>query len=199
MLPLTTTGSLSPLYAAYSRLDLQFESAGSTRASALHFRRRALGQSAAAQLDGADYVNNDSVQQVMIEPSHVWLEVQSGAGAHSGCYDLFAFDPVSQSVFAANFALQFIARRRPTADVNGDGQPDVVLDQTDYYVFCYACGVTRPQYSVLAWDGAQLREVSCVHVVRRPRPPKCNSSTMKPCGWRAPGCGMTRKRKSIRP
>jgi tetratricopeptide (TPR) repeat protein len=43
-------------------------------------------------------------------------------------------------------------------DLNGDGVPEVVLDQSDYYVFCYACGVVEVNYQVLRWDGTQMVE-----------------------------------------
>jgi hypothetical protein len=100
------------------------------------------------------------VQQVSIEPGYIWLEVQSGAGAHSGVYDLFAFDPIDRSIAQHITSFSSAPGAGYTADVNGDGQLDVVLDATDYYVFCYACGVTKPRYRVLAWDGKQLSEVT---------------------------------------
>ncbi len=159
VLPLTTTTSLSPLYAAYgSPLSLSPEA---RPVLALYtFATGRWEEVKQISLNNIDYLNNDSVQQVMIEPSHIWLEVQSGAGAHSGCYDLIAFDPASRSVSQQISHCNSSPGAGHIADVNGDGQPDVVLDQTDYYVFCYACGVTRPQYRVLAWDGTQLSEVA---------------------------------------
>jgi hypothetical protein len=161
VLPLTTAGSLSPLYAAYSTGSI-FSLGGEVR-HVLALYTFAAGHWDEVQkitIDNADYVDSGSVKQVPIEPGHIWLEVQSGAGAHSGCYDLIAFEPVSRSVSQQISHCNSSSGAGYTADVNGDGQLDVILDGTDYYVFCYACGVTRPQVSVLAWDGAQLSEVT---------------------------------------
>lgn len=161
VLPLTITGTLNPLYAAYSTGSILNLLPDGRHVLALYtFANGRWDQVQQISLETSDYVDAASVQQVPIEPSHIWLEVQSGAGAHSGCYDLFAFDPISRSVSQHIASCSSSSGAGYTADVNGDGQLDVVLDGTDYYVFCYACGVTRPQYSVLAWDGKQLSEVT---------------------------------------
>jgi tetratricopeptide (TPR) repeat protein len=44
-------------------------------------------------------------------------------------------------------------------ELNGDGLLEVVLDATDPYVFCYACGVRLANFTVLRWDGSQMVEV----------------------------------------
>jgi hypothetical protein len=161
VLPLTSTGTLSPLYAAYSTGSILNLLPDGRHVLALYsFANGRWDENQKVQLETSDYVDAASVQQVPIEPSHLWLEVQSGAGAHSGCYDLIAFDPISRSVSQKISSCSSSPGAGYTADVNGDGQLDVVLDGTDYYVFCYACGVTKPQYSVLAWDGKQLSEVT---------------------------------------
>ena len=159
VLPLTTTGKLSPLYAVYGTVY----NINPDKRPIVTLYQFTAGQWDAVQqvsLDNTDYLDNNAVQQVMLEPDHIWLEVQSGAGAHSGCYDLIAFDPINRSVSQKISSCSSSPGAGYTADVNGDGQLDVVLDATDYYVFCYACGVTKPQYSVLAWDGQQLKEVT---------------------------------------
>ncbi len=160
VLPLTTTGTLKPLYAAYTTGSILDPASEARHLLALYvFAGGRWNDVQTIKLDDANYVDSGGVQQILIEPSHVWLEVQSGAGAHSGCYDLFAFDPVNRSVSQQISSCSSSPGAGYTADVNGDGQLDVVLDATEHYVFCYACGVTRPQYSVLAWDGKQLSEV----------------------------------------
>ncbi len=161
VLPLTTTGTLSPLYAAYSTGSIMNLLPDGRHVLALYtFTNNQWNEIQQVKLENSDYVDETGVQQVMLEPSHVWLEVQSGAGAHSGCYDLIAFDPISRSVSQHIASCNSSPGAGRTADVDGDGQLDVILDATDYYVFCYACGVTRPQFSVLAWDGKQLSEVT---------------------------------------
>ena len=159
VLPLTTTGKLAPLYAVYGS-TFNINPDKRPVVTLYHFNAGHWDDVQQVNLDNTDYLDNNAVQQVMIEPSHIWLEVQSGAGAHSGCYDLIAFDPINQSISQHIASCSSSPGAGYTADVNGDGQLDVVLDATDYYVFCYACGVTKPQYSVLTWDGKQLSEVT---------------------------------------
>lgn len=105
----------------------------------------------------AEYVGKGSLTQVQVEPSQVWLELQSGAGAHSGCYDLFRFDGEALHPAVSGFSSSPGAGW--TADLNGDGNLEVILNQTENYVFCYACSVRLPQYQVLTWDGQDLVEV----------------------------------------
>jgi hypothetical protein len=42
-------------------------------------------------------------------------------------------------------------------DVDGDGVLDAVLDQSDAYVFCYACGVRKVHFGVFYWDSVNQR------------------------------------------
>jgi hypothetical protein len=106
------------------------------------------------ELECPDYLDKTSVQQVTIDPSRVWLEVQGGIGAHSGCYDLLSFDGQTLRSELTNTSSSPGAGQ--VKDVNGDGKPDVLLDASDPYVFCYACGVRYVQYQVLRWNGSQL-------------------------------------------
>jgi photosystem II stability/assembly factor-like uncharacterized protein len=104
----------------------------------------------------AEYVGSESLVQVEVEPSRTWLELQSGAGAHSGCYDLFSFDGVALRLEGSNW------HSSPKAgwleDLDGDGRPEVILNLTEDYVFCYACGLRYPRFRVLHWDGDRLVE-----------------------------------------
>ncbi|MBI5563724.1 MAG: hypothetical protein HY870_02440 [Chloroflexi bacterium] len=109
-------------------------------------------------LTNADYVDPGSVRQVLIEPTHIWLSVDSGVGAHGGCFDLFAVDPSGRSQIEAAANCSDHPGAGEVRDLNGDGQLDVILDHTNSYVFCYACGVRLPAFSVLRWDGTQLIE-----------------------------------------
>lgn len=114
-------------------------------------------QLASIQLPCPDYLGEGSVTQVSVEPTKTWLQVNGGAGAHGGCFDLLSFDGAALRSEAHS------QNSSPAAgwvqDANGDGVGDVVLDLTDPYVFCYACGMRFPRYRVLAWDGAKLAEV----------------------------------------
>ena len=102
-----------------------------------------------------DYVGDGGLAQVQIEPSHTWLALEGGAGAHSGVFELLDFDGQTLHVQVNGFSSS--PGVGTIQDVNGDGVPDVVLDATDYYVFCYACGVARTGFQVFAWDQANGR------------------------------------------
>lgn len=104
----------------------------------------------------SDYISTDSVRQVLIEPTHIWIAVDSGAGAHSGCFNLYEVDPVARTVNEAVSNCSDHPGAGEVRDLNGDGQLDVLLDHTNSYVFCYACGVRLPAFSVLRWEGTQL-------------------------------------------
>jgi hypothetical protein len=43
------------------------------------------------------------------------------------------------------------------ADLNGDGVQEVILNATDPYVFCYACGVRKIGFQVFTWDSPDER------------------------------------------
>jgi hypothetical protein len=106
----------------------------------------------------AGYIAPEGVRQVPLEPTHIWIAVDSGVGAHGGCFDLYAIDPAdwSQTDAAANCGDSPGAG--DVRDVNGDGQLDVILNHTNSYVFCYACGVRYFSFTVMRWDGAKLVE-----------------------------------------
>jgi hypothetical protein len=121
-----------------------------------------------SRIDLAYHENMMGVSQVMLpagNASAVWLEATSVVGAHGGCYTLLYFDGQ-----ALNQALENCNSTPPAGrseDINGDGLPEIVLDHTDYYVFCYACSVYRTEEIVWSWDGGHLVEM---RLARLPRP-----------------------------
>jgi hypothetical protein len=109
------------------------------------------------ELTNDHYLDPTGLAQVDIEPKNIWLEAQGGAGAHSGCYDLLRFD--GSKLHSEISSCSSSPGNGRIEDVDGDGTPDVVLDATDYYVFCYACGVREINFRVMRWDGAQMSEI----------------------------------------
>ncbi len=107
---------------------------------------------------GPDYVAQDGVKQASIDPRRVWLQVNGGVGAHSGTFQVLSFDGQSlrQEVGGASSS----PGAGYLADLNSDGQQDVVLNATERYIFCYACGVSAPYFQVYTWDGRQMRQVA---------------------------------------
>lgn len=105
-----------------------------------------------------DYVGEASVSQVEVEPTQLWIEVQGGAGAHSGVYNLFSFDGTQLTEQVSGFSVSPGAGE--VRDLNRDGIGEVLLNVTDAYVFCYACGVRYVHYEVNRWNGAQMEPVA---------------------------------------
>ena len=102
-----------------------------------------------------DYIDEQGFRQVKVSADKVWLEVQSGVGAHGGCYQLLSF---------ANNTLKpevSSCHSSPGAgflqDIDGDGIPEVLLDTTENYIFCYACGVRRFDLIAYQWDGSTFK------------------------------------------
>ena len=103
-----------------------------------------------------DYVGGEYVVGIElipnIDPQKSFFVVHGGVGAHSSFGTVFSFDGKNLKVEvqggsdAGGGAVSI-------ADVNNDGVSDVVTDATDYYVFCYACGVRIWNHTIYAWDG----------------------------------------------
>lgn len=89
--------------------------------------------------------------------NNAFFAVSGGLGAHSSFAKIFSFDGTTLKVEletgsdAGGGALQLV-------DANKDGQVDVIGDNTDYYVFCYACGVRIHGEIIYAWDGTTFVE-----------------------------------------
>ena len=158
LMPLHRGDKGPPLWAVYS-VGMGFYDLEAGHFVAIYAHKEGIWQEIGRVVltDCAEYVGDGSLWQVFLEPSHIWLEMHSGVGAHGGCYDLLSFDGVALHHELAH------ANANPTAggvdDLDGDGTQEVILDLTDYYVFCYACGVYLPRFQVLRWEGGQLVEV----------------------------------------
>lgn len=105
-------------------------------------------------LECPDYVDAAGVAQVEISPDIVWLTVDGGAGAHSGCFALLRWDGAALELAVENFNSSPGAGE--VADLNGDGQLEVILNGTDPYIFCYACGVRLYAAQIIRWTGDEL-------------------------------------------
>jgi hypothetical protein len=111
---------------------------------------------AAATIESADLLAAGAVTQVVLDDQHLWLAVDSGVGAHGGCLDLLRWDG---SRLTAEFS--GCSESPDTAmflDINNDGFSELLVNQTNHYVFCYACGVRDVRWQLLYWDGSGLRE-----------------------------------------
>ncbi|MCC6602638.1 MAG: hypothetical protein IT327_05480 [Anaerolineae bacterium] len=104
---------------------------------------------------GPDYIYEQGVTQVDIDPATTWLAIDGGVGAHGGSFQLLRFD-------GATLHLEVTATNSSPGlgyleDLNNDGAPEVILRAHDYYVFCYACGVRLLNFVVYTWDAVNER------------------------------------------
>jgi hypothetical protein len=116
-----------------------------------------LNETDRVELQIPDYIGEGSVKQVTVEPDGIWLQVMSGVGAHSGCFDMLRFDGGDIEHVISDCASSPDAGE--VRDLDGDGVSEVLLNWSEDYVFCYACGVRIRDYQVWRWDGTQLVQV----------------------------------------
>ena len=165
VLPLAVDEGSRPLWAVSSLGGRYFE-AGQSHFVAIYTyddagwqelaRLELAGSSDPESLDlSADYLFEGSLTQGFVGSNRIWLQVEGGTGAHSGTYHLLSFDGETLQVEVANFSPSPGAAS--LADLNGDGAQEVVLNATDPYVFCYACGVRKVAFQVFAWDSVNER------------------------------------------
>jgi hypothetical protein len=111
---------------------------------------------ARVRLENAEYIDPAAVTQVVLDDQHLWIAIDSGVGAHGGCLDLLRWDGTQ---LAGGYA--GCSESPDTAiflDINNDGFSELLINQTDHYVFCYACGVRDVRWQLLFWDGNALQE-----------------------------------------
>jgi hypothetical protein len=116
-----------------------------------------LNETDRVELQIPDYIGEGFVRQVTVEPDGIWLQVMSGVGAHSGCFELLRFDGGDIEYVLSDCASSPDAGE--VRDLDGDGVSEVLLNWSEDYVFCYACGVRIRDYQVWRWDGIQLVQV----------------------------------------
>lgn len=163
VLPLGSPDSRQPYYAVYSSGQHNFDLKPVPPHFVAIYTRTGTTWQQLSRLDlntaevFPDYVL--AVKQVVIDPKLLWLTVDGGAGAHSGTFELLSFDYSELKLRIAAF--NPFSGLGSLQDVNGDGQTDVIINCTDPYVFCYACGVRQYAYQVFRWDAEQgvMREV----------------------------------------
>ncbi|MGL4649288.1 MAG: SH3 domain-containing protein, partial [Caldilineaceae bacterium] len=104
-----------------------------------------------------DYIGPTSVRQLFVEPAGLWIAIEAGVGAHSGAFELYRYaDGALTLALEASNSTPGVAA---VADLNGDGLTELLINEGEAYVFCYACGVRIPQIALWRWDGAQLAQV----------------------------------------
>ncbi len=120
-------------------------------------RRELTSDDPAANGVSPDILGDNSLNQVLVEPTHIWLTVQGVVGAHGGAFLALNFDGASLNIVTGNFNGSPDAGH--VSDINGDGRGEVLLNLTEPYIFAYASGVRLVDYAILRWDGRQLTPV----------------------------------------
>jgi hypothetical protein len=113
---------------------------------------------ARAEVEEPDLVDSGMSRTVEIEQGTTLIELVGGAGAHGGTFHVFQYGggKLEELVSHSNS----IPGAGELRDINGDNTPEAVLDESDAYVFCYACGVRLINFSVERWDGTTMVPVT---------------------------------------
>jgi hypothetical protein len=164
IIPLATPTGSPPLWAAFSTGMRSFETdpipshfvslqTYTTQGGWQELARFFLDEGAGG--GGPDYIDPSGVRQVLVEPAHLWVEVEGGIGAHGGIYELLMYDG-SRLIDQAWGSSPAPGAGR-LQDLNADGLQEVILNTSDPYIFAYATGVRKPGFALLTWDGASQR------------------------------------------
>jgi len=86
-----------------------------------------------------------------------WIAVHGGTGAHSGTFELLEFDGVALTSTVWWFSS--MPGAATIVDLDGVDPPEVVLNATDPYVYCYACGVRAWHEVIYRWMDGELAEI----------------------------------------
>lgn len=120
---------------------------------------------------GGALQDGDAVQIAVADsPIGTLIEAHGAAGAHGISYDLLVWNGAALTVAASAFTdvsgnAVAPGRAARIEDLDGDGIPEVIADQTDGYPFWYSSGVYRGDAAVMRW-----REYEFVHVDLMPDP-----------------------------
>ena len=83
-----------------------------------------------------------------------WITVRGGTGAHAGTLNIIRFDGETLGTELSWLSARPYAGE--VADLDGDGLLEVVVNDSDPYVFCYACAVELKREILFWWDGSRL-------------------------------------------
>lgn len=83
-----------------------------------------------------------------------WITVRGGTGAHAGTLNIIRFD--GETLRTELSWLSARPNAGEVADLDGDGMAEVVVNDSDPYVFCYACAVELKREILYWWDGSRL-------------------------------------------
>ena len=98
-----------------------------------------------------DIMFEGGINPVELGDGRYWFTENSFVGAHGNCFELLRYD---FNTFEVDLSHCHSSNAGAMGDLNSDGQADIFLNQSDDYVFCYACGVRYPYYDLFEFvDG----------------------------------------------
>jgi hypothetical protein len=156
--PLEVPAGSEPLWVAYSLGFPNFEQEQKHFLAIYSYVDQTWKELARQEIVNASFLMEGSVEQIKISQDRIWLFVQSGVGAHSSCVEVLSFDlgKLKSELESCNSS--------PLAgfvqDNDSDGIDEVVTNDTDNYVFCYACSERFFSYTLHHWDGKQFQQVN---------------------------------------
>ena len=121
--------------------------------------------SSAELLSGGALRSDDAIRTVAgATAERAWLEAFGETGAHGVTYDLLLWNGVELVAVVGHFSSAPGNVVAPGAaaqlrDLDGDGDPELVIDRTDPYLFHYTSQIWHADAAVLRRDGDEFREV----------------------------------------
>lgn len=156
--PLEVHAGSEPLWVAYSLGFPNFEQEQKHFLAIYSYVDQAWKELARQEIVNASFLMEGSVEQIKISQDRIWLFVQSGVGAHSSCVELLSFDlgKLKSELESCNSSPLggFVQ------DFDEDGFVEIVTNDTDNYVFCYACSERFFSYAIHHWDGKQFQKIN---------------------------------------
>lgn len=156
--PLRVPAGAEPLWLAYSLGFPNFEHEQKHFLAIYSHTNQTWKEIARQELLNADSMMQGSVEQINISNDRIWLFVQSGVGAHSSCLEVISFDLGKLKSELENCNSSPLAGF--VQDNDSDGIDEIVTNETDNYVFCYACAERFFSYTLHHWDGKQFQKVN---------------------------------------
>ena len=89
---------------------------------------------------------------------NIWLEFYGINGAHNSQFFVISFDGFRLRRLIAHTSAG-VGAPNGLFDLDRDGIPEAVLDVSNYYVSCYACGVREFSFRIFWWDEDRFVEI----------------------------------------
>ncbi len=119
---------------------------------------------ATIDVESAELLVSGQARQVVARPSgapidtwgpDLWFAVDAGVGAHGSSFELLRWDG-DRLTSELQWFSAIPGAAGELLDLNGDAVPEIVLDDTNPFIFCYVCGVQEPGFQLQRWNGVAV-------------------------------------------